>query len=271
MTGKKLLFTTMTIDWALVKKQTLWSYEDLIKKLEKVLAYGFVQEHYHHTMKEAGRYVSKVQNGYMQTSDLIRSGPLIASFKKLQAFRIASYGDLVQRVATREKCQVLLDQTDLSFDELISVLNYLFRWVLPFAIPAREFLAVEDAVQAGYLGQLKRHRVCTNLDILERGRIRAGRKELSRVTGVPEPFLLVIIHKADISRLAYVRGKTVNHLCGGGYDTLKKIADADAAKMEKDMAAYYRTLGKSSSDFKAVIPLSWMIGGARILPRVIKG
>ena len=60
------------------------------------------------------------------------------------------------------------------------------------------------------------------------------------------------------------------HLCGGGYDTLDKIAGAEPAEMEKRMAAYYHTLGKRFSDFQAVIPLDWMIGGARILPRVIE-
>jgi len=43
----------VTIDWNSVKKQTLWSYEDLIGKLLSVLAYDFVQEHYNHTMEQA--------------------------------------------------------------------------------------------------------------------------------------------------------------------------------------------------------------------------
>jgi hypothetical protein len=56
------------------------------------------------------------------------------------------------------------------------------------------------------------------------------------------------VHKVDISRLAYVRGKTVKHLCGGGYDNLEKIANADAVEMEERMGAYYRTLGKTLAD-----------------------
>jgi hypothetical protein len=67
-----------------------------------------------------------------------------------------------------------------------------------------------------------------------------------------------------------VRGKTVKHLCGGGYDSLEKIANANLAEMEEKMGAYYRTFGKSLADFRAVIPLSWMIGGAKILPRVVR-
>lgn len=43
----------MEIDWSQVKKRTLWHYEDLIQKLLKVLGYGFVHEHYNHTISKA--------------------------------------------------------------------------------------------------------------------------------------------------------------------------------------------------------------------------
>ena len=85
-------------------------------------------------------------------------------------------------------------------------------------------------------------------------------------TRIPAADVIALVHKADISRLAYVRGKTVRHLCGGGYDTLERLANADLAEMEMKMDAYYRTLGKSLADYKAVIPLAWMVGGARNTP-----
>jgi len=56
----------------------------------------------------------------------------------------------------------------------------------------------------------------------------------------------------------------------GRYDALSKIAAADLTEMEEKMEAYYRTFGKSAADFRLVIPLAWMIGGAKILPRVVK-
>ncbi len=40
--------------------------------------------------------------------------------------------------------------------------------------------------------------------------------------------------------------------------------------MEADMSAYYESLGKSFADFKTVIPLDWMMGGAKILPKIVK-
>ena len=264
--------TLTGIDWNRVKKQTLWSYEDLISKLRQVLAYDFVQKHYYHTMQQAARYAGQVQKGYLQNkTDTTLCDGMIARFKRLEALQVKSYGDLIHQVETKEKCAAFLRRTDFGFDDLVQTLNYLFRWVLPFAIPVRELMDVDDDTQKAHLQILKQHRLSLNLDLVEQGRTRAGRTKLARVTGIPAPFILALVHKADISRLAYVRGKTIRHLCGGGYDTLDKIAGADAGKMEKDMEAYYRTLGKSSADFKSVIPLPWMIGGARILPPVVRG
>ena len=150
------------------------------------------------------------------------------------------------------------------------MLKHVFRWVLPFKAPLREFFDIDNDTRRAYLALLKQHKLSSNIDILEHCRTRGGRAELSRITELPEAFILNLVHRADISRLAYVRGKTVKHLCGGGYDTLDKIANADLEKMEEEMDAYYRTMGKSLADFKSVIPLAWMVGGARILPRVVE-
>jgi len=188
---------------------------------------------------------------------------------KKQTLWSYDYSNLVQQVATRGDCAAFLQRTDFEFDQLIQTINYLMRWVLPFKTPLREFIDVGNDIDARYLETLKKLRMGSNLDLLEAARTEAGRVQLSSATGIPIAFVIALVHKVDISRLAYVRGKTVKHLCGGGYDSLEKIASADFAEMEEKMDAYYRTLGKGLADFRAVIPLSWMIGGAKILPRVV--
>lgn len=261
----------MNIDWSSVKKQTLWSYEDLISRLQEVLACGFVQQHYNHTMKQARSYARKVRSGYLQDrgDQTAYIDKMIANIERLETLRIGTYSELVDQVATREHCTTFLRRTDFEFAPLIQTLNYLLRWVLPFKAPVREFIDVDRAAEVEYLEALKRFRVGSNLALLEVGQTEAARLQFSGMTGLPVAFVTALVHKADISRLAFVRGKTVRHLCGGGYDTLDKIAGADLAEMEKNMDAYYRTLGKSLSDFRSVIPLAWMIGGAQILPRVV--
>ena len=262
----------MKIDWSRVKKQTLWNYEDLIAKLQSVLGYEFVQEHYNHTFKQAKRYANKIRSGYLQNrgEKIAFIDNIAANLEKFGKLGIKNYSKLVCQVVTRKQCLTFLQETDFDFDELILTLNYLLRWVLPFKTPIREFIDVENLTEMKYLVSLKKHRIGSNLDIIDLGRDKVGRKKLSNITKIPPTFIMSLVYKADISRLAFVRGKTIRHLCGGGYDNLEKLATANLTEMEVKMEAYYKTLGKSLSDFKAVIPLSWMVGGAKILPRVVK-
>lgn len=261
----------MEIDWTQVKRKTLWHYEDLIKKMLNVLNYGFVQEYYNHTMTEAVTHSERIRQGYLQNGrEAAFIGEITEHFRKLDVLGIRNYLDLVRQVNTKAKCEAFLRETGFSFNALIQVLNYLFRWVLPFKCPVKELVDTIAKADITYMEILKKHKIRSNLDVLENCRTKMSRAMFSRETGVAETFILELVHRADISRLAYVRGKTIKHLCGGGYNTLNKIADVDMKKMETDMTAYYATIGKSFSDFKTVIPLDWMIGGARTLPRVVE-
>lgn len=261
----------MEIDWEQVKKITLWDYEDLIEKMLNVLNYRFVQVHYNHTMDEAADFSERIRNGYQQNgreAAFIRD--VTAHFRTLSGLDIQNYQDLVQQIDTKAKCAVFLQKTGIRFEALIQILKYLFRWVLPFKCPVKELVVADDTVSTAYLGRLREHKIRSNLDVLEDCNTREKRAAFVKEKGIAETFILDLVHRADISRLAYVRGKTIKHLCGGGYNTLEKIANADLRQMERDMTAYYATIGKSFSDFKAVIPLDWMIGGAKILPKVIE-
>jgi hypothetical protein len=260
------------IDWNRVRKQTLWSYEELIKKLRRVLAYPFVRQHYNHTMQQARAYAGKMRRGYLQNrgDKTVYIDQIIAHLRRLEALRVGTCADLIRQVATRERCLAFLRRTGFGFDHLIELLRYLLRWVLPFETSLRELIDPDDDVGAKRLAALRKQKIRSNLDLLEAGRTALGRARLARAPKIPPARLLALVHRADISRLAYVRGKTIKHLCGGGYESLEKIAGADLAEMELKMDAYYGTLGKSLADFKLVLPLTWMIGGAKTVPRVVK-
>lgn len=261
----------MIINWDFVKQKTLWSYEDLIKKLWQTLRYDFVQTHYNHTMEEASDYVNEVQAGYLQhRGDRAWLDGLITNFAWLKRAGVQNYLDLVQQVDSREKCETFLQESGMGFPELIETLNYLLRWVLPFPTPIREFFNPDDPAQMRYFQALKQQQILSNLDLLEKGRTAAQRAQLADATSIPLAFLLLLIHQADLARLAYVRGKTVRHLCGAGYDTLDKLANADLAEMTAAMHAYFGAQGKQFTDYKAVIQLAALIGGAQRLPRVVE-
>ena len=261
----------MEIDWDRVKKLTLWHYEDLIAKTITVLDFGFIQEHYDHTMEEAATFAERIKGGYLQNSrETAFIDERTENFITLGGLNILNYQDLLKHVDSRENCANFLENTGIRFEVLIQTLNFLFRWILPFQFPVKELVETKDNFSTSIMETLRSNKVRSNLDILENGHTKEKRNIFIKRTGLAEPFILGLTHRADISRLAYVQGKTVKHLCGGGYDTLEKIANADIQQMEVDMTSYYATIGKSFSDFRAVIPLGWMIGGAKILPKVVE-
>jgi hypothetical protein len=260
----------VTIDWDYVKKTTLWHYEPLIKKLHEVLAYDFVREHYHHSMDEAASFAGEMRQGYVQNdqpADFLLD--IVDHFKGLGRLGVKDYQDLVERVDTQPQCKTFIQETSFSFKALVDTLGYLLRWALPFKCRLKKLVDPASEAEMTTADELHAHKIRFNLDLLEAGRSRPGRRALAQEAGISVALLLQLVHRADMTRLAYVRGKTVLHLCGGGYDNLAKLAAADLDQIEADMSAYYQSLGKSLSDFKAVIPLGWMVGGARVLPKVM--
>ena len=261
----------MGIDWESVKKKTLWHYEDLIGKLLDVLEYPFVKQFYNQRMPEAAAYARDIQQNYLQDGkEMDFLSDVVEDLAVLDGLGVSDIVDLVQRVESKTRCECFLVETGYPFENLILVLNYLLRYALPFKCPVRELLDEVDQKDKPLLARLRQQGIRSNLDVLEASRTLAGREKLAAASGLTEAFLIMLAHRADLTRLAYVRGKTVRHLCGGGYDTLEKLAKADMEKMEADMTSYYASLGKRFADFQAVIPLDWMIGGARVLPKVIQ-
>ncbi len=261
----------MKINWGLVKSKTLWRYEDLISKLLNVFKYDFVLEAYNHTLEEGQAYFGQIKIGYFSgASPPANLHHIEASLHRLNHFGITNYLALIQQVPSKEQCKVFLEQSGFEFEALIDLLNYLFRWVLPFRISVKELVDSFTADHSMSLEALKGQGINSNLDTLEQCRSSSARARLAEKLKLDINFILELSHRADISRLAFVRGKTITHLCAGGYCTLARIAAADLGQMQTDMEIYYKSIGKKAADFKSVIPLNWMIGGARILPSIIK-
>jgi hypothetical protein len=256
-------------NWDYVKKTTLWQYEELIKKLRAVTAYPVIWQAYNHAMPQAADFAH-----HMFPDANVEAGEypaaIILTFARLQAAGISNWGDLLAKVLTRVDCNSFIADTNLNFEELIDVLNYLLRWAFPFQTATRELLEHENLQEMSTYDVLKQHKLMSNYDILEQGYTWAGRSNLAQITGLPPDFVTSLVHRADIARLPYVRRKTILPVCGAGYDTLAKIAAADLAQMEANLEAYFqRTQGKSWKNFKSVIVLKMLVSGARALPVIV--
>lgn len=255
----------MKLDWNAVKKMTLWDYEDLINKILTVLSYNFIQEYYNHNMKEAGLYIQKLL-GYNHKYEEYTS-KMTNTFKKLDGLKVASYTDLVHKVENRGKCEEFLMETKFPFKDLISVLNHIFRWVLPHNLYLRELIEAEEQAHKKYIEELRKLNIRFNLDILERGRTIEGREKISEETRIPKAFVFDLVNRADMSRLPYSNRRTVKHLFAGGYDSVNKLACTDSEKLVEDMKSYFGRIGVKLSGF---IDLKGITQWARAMPKIVE-
>jgi len=256
----------MAINWNLVKEMTLWHYEDLIKKMLKVLSYNFVQQYYSHTMKEAGSYLRRLLEYNPKYEEYMTR--LSDNFQKLDSLKIQNYGDLVHKVETKEKCEEFLRSTRTSFEELISTLNYIFRWVLPFRnVYLSQLVETNNEPQKTYISELRKCNIRFNLDILEHARTKEGRIKLSEETEIPEAFILDLVNRADLTRLPYMSRKTVDHLCNAGYTSIDKLARVYAEKLKEDMKTYFDEKGIKLGPF---IDIEGLVCWARAVPKIVE-
>ncbi len=253
------------IDWGLVKKMTLWEYEELMKKMSEILSYNFIQEHYNHNMKEATSYLESLL-GYdtKQDKHVIR---LADAFTALEGLRVDNYADLYHIIETKEKCEDFLRTTKLPFEELLLVLNHIFHWVFPRRLYLRELIDTGKECNNVCIGKFRNRGIRFNLDILENGRTREGRERLFQDTGIPESFILYFVNLADLSRLPYSNRKTVKHLLAGGYDSVAKIAQTDPEIIVEDMRSYFERIGVKLAGF---IDLKGIAQWARTIPVVVE-
>lgn len=259
----------MDFNWDHVKKITLWSFEDLIKKLTVLANYPIIWQAYNHNMTQAAEFArclfteTGIGEGEFHAS-------LLSLLDRLGAIGIHDWGHLLAGIHSRVECDAFIRQYNLDFEEFIELLNYLLRWAFPFETASRELLDLENPLEMTYYPILKEYKLRNSFDILEQGRSSPGRRLLVDQTGIPLDFVTRLVHRADIARLPYTRRKTILPLCAAGYDTLKKIVSANPAQMDSDMASSFaRIQGKSWQDYKSVIVLKHLVTCARALPVII--
>lgn len=253
------------IDWCLVKKMTLWDYQKLIKKISEVLSYSFIQEHYDHNMSEAADYVRKLLGYDLKYTKHVSR--MTNMFKSLNDLKVENYTDLIHKVENKEKCENFLGKAQFSFEDLISTLNHIFRWVLPHSLYLREIIDLENEAYKKNIKELATRGIRFNLDILEYGRTRDGRERLSKETGIQKPFIFDLVNLADMSRLPFSNRKTVKHLSAGGYDSVAKLAQTDSEKIIDDMKSYFDRIGVKLSGF---IDLKGIAQWAKTVPIVVE-
>ena len=96
----------MNIDWSLVKKKTLWQYDDLIRKIFDVLSYSFVKKYYNHSVSDSIKYSETILNNYIQNGKKPTFIKEITKYlKELDNLEINNYLEFIKQIDSKDKCK----------------------------------------------------------------------------------------------------------------------------------------------------------------------
>ncbi|MHA1883036.1 MAG: DUF4332 domain-containing protein [Candidatus Thorarchaeota archaeon] len=257
----------MGLDWSRVKELTLWQYEELVEKLLHVLSYSFIQTKYDRKLSVTRKMVRDLfkkrnDNRYTEYSTSVSD-----TLRQVEIFGMQNIAELIDTIKVREDCVKFIEFSKVSFEDLIVLLNCCLRWILPFARPIRDFIETEIPEHIEYTSRLQKRGIKNNLDMIEECPTAKCRQALAVLSEVPLEFIHNLAHRTDISRLPYVRGKTVKYLNMAGYKTLEDIANTS---VEDLVTRLEKSLLKDGKEFsRSFIDPEGAVTHARIIPPLI--
>ena len=215
-------------------------------KLKEVLAYPFLLEAYPHSMLDAAGFAGQLlgSDPRKRYSDYIaRLEPI---FQCLHQAGVSGYAHLMEHCGSQEDLQTLASRADLAPDDIGTVLGFLASWVFPNKIYLRELLDKDDTATKLFVTHLRECGIRFNLDVLQRGRTRQGRRELSAETDVPEDVIFMLVCRADLARIPFASGSAMRTYTHAGYPTLQALTESDVQTLMEDVRRYMASIGKDS-------------------------
>ncbi|HMO31535.1 MAG TPA: DUF4332 domain-containing protein [Lacibacter sp.] len=92
-----------------------------------------------------------------------------------------------------------------------------------------------EGIGPNYGAKLEQQGVRTTIDLLEKAGTKKGRVELAANTEIPESLILTWVNHADLCRINGVAGQYAELLEAAGVDTVKELAQRNAANLHQKM------------------------------------
>jgi len=105
--------------------------------------------------------------------------------------------------------------------------------------------------------------------MLEAGRTREERKELSRGSGVPLAEVLELVHLADLTRIVDIKGVRVRLLYEAGVDTVEKVAGCDPAELRERLVELNEQR-QIQGRHPTLVETRYWVTQAKDLPKVVE-
>ena len=106
--------------------------------------------------------------------------------------------------------------------------------------------------------------------LLERGRTAAQRAALAAEIGVPQETITDFVHRADVTRMAFLAGRMVRMLWAIGVTSLEALRRSEPEDLLARVTEHYDAVAKGKPFDLAPKTARGMIMGARGLPAVVE-
>jgi hypothetical protein len=236
----------MPVNWDELQKELfpIKSYEDLFGRLQNSCSYAFVRDYFNFSIPELASYTEKLLGGDSRqryTEYLARLNKII---NQLDQACVKDILDLQERTASRQLLESFIQQSGVLAVDITSLLKFLVYWL----IPGEKYLSglVRDDPQVSAAIQLLAAvGIRTNLQLLEKGLSRDGRRSLRETSGLPPGMISALVNRADFSRLPWASKATISNIIGAGYQSISQLASAEPQKLYDDFFNYGKSIGKN--------------------------
>ena len=141
-------------------------------------------------------------------------------------------------VDSLEKAKQFCDTAGITADELKSLLRKIHRY-LPVGAQMRQLVVKDDTEFQGYVDKLVSSKLGHSLALLEIGRTKEGRRQITKDTGIPEAAILDLVKRADLTRLHLMGGGMIRQCWSIGYKGLSDLQQANPDEYYARCQEYY--------------------------------
>lgn len=105
--------------------------------------------------------------------------------------------------------------------------------------------------------------------VLEAGRTKQERDDLSRRSGLTSDEILCLVKLADLTRIVDIKGLRVKLLCEAGIDTLDKVSGYDPEKLRERLIRVNEDM-KMLRRHPTLVETNYWVAQAKALPRIVE-
>ena len=166
---------------------------------------------------------------------------------KINSLGFTNLMQFLDTVATMKGASELCQKAKIEPENMKNLLHRIYKY-LPFGAQMRQLVPENDTLMLTYVETLKEHGLSYSLALLDKGRTKEGRLDISRTTGIPEDAILDLVNCADFTRLELMSGGMVKQLVALGYGSIASVKTADPDEYFERARKYYSE-GKDGMPF----------------------